>query len=75
MIRVNPLKVAKQYRHSVQTMLETYAAWLDGTTKSDLKAIEQVTQVDPIPPSPCARDTYRRGLRTHSRLDVPTSRQ
>jgi hypothetical protein len=35
MIGKNPLWVAKQHGHSVQTMLETYAAWLEGTTESD----------------------------------------
>ena len=40
MIGKNPLWVAKQHGHSVQTMLETYAAWLDGTTESDLLAIK-----------------------------------
>src|SRR6185437_14192507 len=38
MIGKNPLWVAKQHGHGVQTMLETYAAWLDGTTESDLRA-------------------------------------
>ena len=52
MIGVNPLKVAKQHGHSVQTMLETYAAWLDGTTKSDLKAIEQAMEVPRSSSSP-----------------------
>jgi integrase len=40
MIGKNPLWVAKQHGHGVQTMLETYAAWLDGTTESDLRAIK-----------------------------------
>src|SRR5580693_3999011 len=44
MIGVNPLKVAKQHGHSVQTMLETYAAWLDGTTESDLTAITRAME-------------------------------
>jgi integrase len=40
MIGKNPLWVAKQHGHGVQTMLETYAAWLDGMTESDLRAIK-----------------------------------
>jgi integrase len=39
MIGKDPLWVAKQHGHSVQTMLETYAAWLEGTTESDMAAI------------------------------------
>jgi hypothetical protein len=41
MIGKNPLWVAKQHGHSVQTMLDTYAAWLEGTTEADLLAINQ----------------------------------
>ena len=52
MIGVNPLKIAKQHGHSVQTMLETCAAWLDGTTESDLKVIEQAMEVPPVAESP-----------------------
>ena len=51
MIGVNPLKVAKQHGHSVQTMLETYAAWLDGTTESDLQAIKRAMEGPPAPTS------------------------
>jgi hypothetical protein len=35
------LWVAKQHGHSVQTMLDAYAAWLEGTTESDLLAIKE----------------------------------
>jgi hypothetical protein len=44
MIGKNPLWVAKQHGHSVQTLLETYAAWLEGTTGSDLRAIKQAME-------------------------------
>ncbi|MDB6089638.1 MAG: hypothetical protein JWN85_2422, partial [Gammaproteobacteria bacterium] len=44
MIGKNPLWVAKQHGHSVQTMLETYAAWLEGTTGSDLVAITRAME-------------------------------
>ena len=45
MIGKNPLWVAKQHGHSVQTMLETYAAWLEGTTEADLRAIQKAMEV------------------------------
>jgi integrase len=44
MLGKNPLWVAKQHGHSVQTMLETYAAWLEGTTESDLAAITRAME-------------------------------
>ena len=50
MIGKNPLWVAKQHGHSVQTMLETYAAWLDGTTESDLLAIKRAMEGKAAPP-------------------------
>jgi hypothetical protein len=43
--------------------------------KSDLKAIDQAMQVDPIPLSLCARHTCERELRTHPRFRVPTGAQ
>jgi integrase len=39
MVGKNPLWVAKQHGHSVQTMLETYAAWTEGAQESDVEAI------------------------------------
>ncbi len=39
MIGKNPLWVAKQHGHSVQTMLETYAAWTEGARESDVETI------------------------------------
>jgi integrase len=35
----NPLWVAKMHGHSVQTMLDTYAAWTEGAQESDVEAI------------------------------------
>lgn len=43
MIGKNPLWVAKQHGHSVQTMLETYAAWTEGAQESDIEAIRRAT--------------------------------
>lgn len=51
MIGKNPLWVAKQHGHSVQTMLEVYAAWLDGTTEADLLAIKRAMEAPSIPVS------------------------
>lgn len=41
MIGRNPLWVAKNHGHSVQTMLEKYAAWTEGATDADVEAIKQ----------------------------------
>jgi integrase len=41
MIGKNPLWVAKQHGHSVQTMLEVYAAWTEGAKEADIEAIRQ----------------------------------
>jgi integrase len=41
MIAKNPLWVAKQHGHGVQTMLEVYAAWIEGATAADIRAIKQ----------------------------------
>ena len=47
MIGKNPLWVAKQHGHSVQTMLEVYAAWTEGTKESDIEAIKQAMERRP----------------------------
>ncbi len=39
MVGKNPLWVAKMHGHSVQTMLDTYAAWTEGAQESDVEAI------------------------------------
>ena len=39
MVGKNPLWVAKMHGHSVQTMLDTYAAWTEGAQDSDVEAI------------------------------------
>jgi len=41
MIGRNPLWVAKQHGHSIPTMLRVYAAWTEGATDSDIKAIQR----------------------------------
>ena len=41
MVGKNPLWVAKQHGHSVQTMLEVYAAWTGGASEADIEAIRQ----------------------------------
>jgi hypothetical protein len=47
MIGKDPLWVAKQHGHSVQTMLETYAAWTEGAKESDIEAIKQAMNTAP----------------------------
>ena len=41
MIGKNPLWVAKQHGHSVQTMLTIYAAWTEGAQDKDIEAIKR----------------------------------
>ena len=47
MIGKNPLWVAKQHGHSVQTMLEVYAAWTEGAKEADIEAIKHAMQGSP----------------------------
>ena len=47
MIGKNPLWVAKQHGHSVQTMLEVYAAWTEGTKETDIDAIRKAMERRP----------------------------
>ncbi len=44
MVGKNPLWVAKQHGHSVQTMLEVYAAWTEGAKESDIEAIRRAME-------------------------------
>ena len=47
MVGKNPLWVAKQHGHSVQTMLEVYAAWTEGAKESDVEAIRRAMESRP----------------------------
>lgn len=47
MLGKNLLWVAKQHGHSVQTMLDVYAAWIEGSEEADLEAIRQAMQASP----------------------------
>lgn len=49
MLGKNPLWVARQHGHSVRTVLDTYAAWLDGSTESDLIAITRALNAPLVP--------------------------
>jgi hypothetical protein len=40
----NPLWVAKQHGHSMQTMLEVYAAWTEGAGETDVAAIKRAME-------------------------------
>ena len=42
-----PLWVAKQHGHSVQTMLEVYAAWTEGAGDAEVAAIKQAMESRP----------------------------
>jgi len=44
MVGKNPLWVAKQHGHSVQTMLDTYAAWTEGAGEAGVAAIKQAME-------------------------------
>jgi hypothetical protein len=66
MIGKNPLWVAKQHGHSVQTMLETHAAWPEGTSESDLAAIRTAMETPPqssirVPAPSCRWQRSRNG--------------
>lgn len=46
----NPLLVAKQHGHGVNTMLEVYAAWIEGAKESDVEAIRRAMDSgSPVP--------------------------
>ena len=47
MIGKNLLKLAQEDGHSVQTMLATYAAWINGATEGDITLIKQAMQCAP----------------------------
>jgi integrase len=44
MVGRNPLWVAKQHGHSVQTMLEVYAAWTGGAGDAEVAAIKRAIE-------------------------------
>jgi integrase len=44
MIGKNLLWVSKQHGHSVQVMLDKYAAWLEGVTSEDIEAIKRAME-------------------------------
>jgi hypothetical protein len=47
MVGKNPLWVAKQHGHSIETMLRVYAAWTEGAVEADLKAIRRALRRGP----------------------------
>lgn len=51
MIGKNPLWVAKQHGHSVQTMLDAYAAWTEGAKEADIEAIKRAMEGSPLRPA------------------------
>jgi hypothetical protein len=40
----NPLRVAEQHGHSLQTMLAVYAAWTEGAKTEDIEAIKRAME-------------------------------
>jgi integrase len=48
----NILLVAKEDGHSVQTMLDTYAAWTEGATAADVELIKRARERSPEPVYP-----------------------
>jgi hypothetical protein len=50
MLGKNLLWVAKQHGHSVQTMLDVYAAWIEGSQEADLDAIRRAMEACPTQP-------------------------
>jgi len=55
MLGRNPLWVAKQHGHSIATMLWVYAAWIEGTSETDLLTLQEamngVRQSSPAEPA------------------------
>jgi hypothetical protein len=60
MIGKNLLWAAKQHGHSVQMMLSTYAAWIEGAKEAEIEAIKRAMEssavatrkrVSAVPPS------------------------
>lgn len=47
MLGKNLLWVAKQNGHSVQTMLEVYGTWIEGSQQADLEAIRRAMEASP----------------------------
>lgn len=47
MIGKNPLWVAKQHGHSIETMLRVYAAWAEGAVEADVAAIQRAMESRP----------------------------
>ena len=58
----NILLVAKEDGHSVQTMLATYAAWIEGANAADVEQIKLAQYSSPEPTYPAA---------THDRVKPP----
>ena len=57
MIGKNPLWVSKQHGHSVQTMLEVYAAWTEGAGDAEVAAIKRAMESTPRALAICANAT------------------
>jgi hypothetical protein len=69
MIGRNPLWVARQHGHSIATMLSVYAAWTEGSTEADLKAIQHAKA-----PTSLASERAESAEQTALRSSVTTPR-
>jgi integrase len=57
MIGKNLLWVSKQHGHSVQTMLDVYATWIEGAKESDIEAIKRAMESRPRTVTPSTKST------------------
>ena len=65
-----PLWVAKQHGHTITTMLKAYAAWAEGATQSDIRAIQRAMTSEARTPE-CTDSAE--GVRPESSPAVATS--
>jgi hypothetical protein len=67
----NPLLVAKQHGHGVNTMLEVYAAWIEGAKESDVEAIRRAMESgSPVPGRTRVLASSEAGVRTKIAAEV-----
>jgi len=71
MIGKNLLWVSKQHGHSVQTMLDVYAAWIEGAKESDIEAIKRAIESRPRTVTPSANSTVILPLQSQNLARVP----
>jgi hypothetical protein len=65
----------QQHGHSVQTMLEVYAAWTEGATEDDAEAIKRAMQSSPRTRARCANTTASSPLASPRNLPLSEASQ